>query len=114
MTRRFAASSIFVIVLGCLVSACLEFIEPVTTLCPGALYCGSASVPQEVKGGTCCTVVDINFSTGAVTHLPNAAIGYLCAFGSNRAAAGCYATLEQARSQFACPSAPSIVRCERE
>lgn len=114
MMRRTAASSIVMLVFGCLVSACLEFIKPVAKLCPGGLYCGSAVVPQEVKGGTCCTVVDINFSTGAVTHLPNAAIGYLCAFGSDRAPAGCYATLDQARSPFACPNAPSVVRCEKE
>lgn len=108
--RRLIAVSIMFIVLGCFTAACLEgLLKPKTVLCPGLLYCGSASVPQRVTGGTCCTVVDLDAGGRA---LPNAAIGYLCAFGSGREPAGCMATLEQAR--FICPNAPSIVRCEAE
>lgn len=107
--RRVTAALIICLVVAGFTAACLEELTGPQTLCPtGLLYCGSPSVPQTVNGGTCCTVV--NVSTGAL--VPNAALGYLCAFGSSRTPAGCFASLEQAR--FACPNAPSIVRCTQE
>jgi hypothetical protein len=108
--RRLGAASIIAVVLVCLVAACTGLTGPAQQriLCGGALYCGSSSVPQLVSGGTCCAVVD--FSNGRA--LPNATVGYLCAYGSGRAPAGCAATLDQAR--FICPTAPSIVRCTTE
>lgn len=107
--RRATAAVVVCLVAGGFAAACLEELTGPQTLCPAnLLYCGSPSVPQTVSGGTCCLVV--NTATGA--NVPNATLGYLCAFGSSRQPAGCFASLEQAR--FACPNAPSIVRCERE
>lgn len=110
--RRIGAASVVAVVLVCFAAACTGLTSPSKKkiLCPGILYCGSPSVPQSVSGGTCCTVVDIG--GGGARALPNAAVGYLCAYGSNKAPAGCVATLEQAR--FICPTAPSIVRCTTE
>lgn len=65
----------------------------------GLLYCGSVSVPQTLADG----------ETGMCCASPFASIGYLCAYGSNRGAAGCFGTLQDARAS--CQSAPSIVRC---
>ena len=109
--RRLVAASVFVVVLTCFLAACAGnlFSPSKKILCPGALYCGSPSVPQVVDGGTCCVVVDISANSRA---LPNAQVGYLCAYGASRQPAGCVATLEQAR--FVCPTAPSIVRCTAE
>lgn len=69
-----------------------------------ALYCNSAIVPQTLEDGvpgTCCVVVGN----------PNAAIGYLCAYGAGSMPVGCFATLEDARA--VCPGAPGIARCTR-
>lgn len=111
--RRIGAASIIAVVLVCFAAACASLTSPAQKriLCPGGLYCGSPSVPQNVSGGTCCVVADMS-TAGGSRLLPNATVGYLCAYGSNRAPAGCAATLEQAR--FFCPTAPSIVRCTTE
>jgi hypothetical protein len=90
-------------------SGCLDFLTPQRTgleQCAdiSALYCNSYSVPQTLNdkaAGTCC-VVGTN---------GNAAVGYLCAYGANYQAAGCFDTLELARD--VCPSAVAIVRCTR-
>ncbi len=112
-SRRVLAGFITTLVLSCFVAACFHdsLIGPTETrtLCPGGLYCGSSVVPQGVRGGTCCVVVDLDNNGRLV---PNAQIGYLCAFGSDRNPAGCMLTLAQAR--FICPTAPSIVRCTAE
>jgi|SRR3990170_4498432 len=109
--RRIGAASIIVVVLACFVAACANLFSPAKKiLCPGSLYCGSYIVPQTVSGGTCCTVVDIG-GGGAVLR-PNASVGYLCAYGSDKVPAGCMASLEQAR--YICPSAPGVVRCTTE
>jgi hypothetical protein len=88
-------------------NGCTDFLKPTKTgveqcRASGLLYCNSATVPQTLSGGvpgTCCAVGDA----------PNAGVGYLCAFGADKAPAGCVSTLELARGL--CPSAPSIVRC---
>jgi hypothetical protein len=108
--HRTAAAFVVALVFGCFAMACAGLANPSKQiLCPGALYCGSSSVPQTVSGGTCCVVVDLNNNGNLV---PNATNGYLCAFGSSRNPAGCVATLQQARS--ICPNAPSVVLCTTE
>lgn len=109
--RRIGAASIVVVVLACFVAACTNWFNPAKKiLCPGILYCGSYVVPQTVSGGTCCAVTDIG--GGGARLLPNASVGYLCAFGSDKLPAGCFASLEQAR--YICSTAPSVVRCTAE
>lgn len=65
----------------------------------GALYCNSYSIPQTLSDGV----------AGACCASPNPSVGYLCAYGSNYVAAGCFATLSDARQY--CRTAVSIVRC---
>lgn len=89
-------------------SGCLDFLKPTQTgaqqcATVSALYCNSYSIPQTLQGapGACCAVGDY----------AGASVGYLCAYGADRAAAGCFSTLELARQ--ICPTAVSIVRCTR-
>ncbi len=97
--RRFIGGLLCALVGSLLFGACTGFLPPKADRCPGVLTCLSPSVPQTVSGGTCC----IN------AFRANAASGYLCAWGANRTPAGCFDTLEDART--ACPSAPTVVRC---
>ena len=67
------------------------------------LYCNSYSIPQTLSDrvpGSCCATTN-----------PNAAVGYLCAYGANFQAAGCFLSLDDARR--VCSNASTVVRCTR-
>lgn len=102
--RLIRAASIVAVVLVCFAATCTDVTRPSerSTLCTTTrpLYCRTALAPQTVPGGTCCATAG------------NRDVGYLCAFGSDKQAQGCAISVEEARAL--CPTAPSIVRCERE
>jgi hypothetical protein len=100
--RRLCSAAMFSVALAFGMVACLPTDPELAHKCPGALYCASPIVPQNVAGGTCC----VNGTN------PSSSSGYLAAFGSDRQPNGCWNTVAEAR--FYNPSAPGIVLCTAE